>query len=355
MNFSITARPLTAAIALALLASAAERGHGQTSEPPARPELPASADQWFNSSPLTYDGIKGKSAVLWYFEETCPNCEKKWPALKQLAEEHADEPVLFIAVNSGSDPRALAAYLERNDIDWPVLYDPDRSFEAASGVGEISLQNVHQVKLILADGKFATGRWNDLPGSVTKALDGAAWKVKYDRLHEAMHAAVRRMEFGDFRPSAVAIRNGLKDKSPEVRKAAEQVQQHVERQMKQAIDAAAASATADDLFARYQALQTVADQFAPHKLPKEQAAELAKLAKDPAVQKEIRAAKAVDAQAALLASPDERVRQRATAVLERVGKSFPGTRGAARAQELLANPPAVEAAADDAAAGEAGA
>ena len=30
-----------------------------------RPPLPTAAEQWANSSPLTYDGMKGKAVVLW--------------------------------------------------------------------------------------------------------------------------------------------------------------------------------------------------------------------------------------------------------------------------------------------------
>ena len=75
------------------------------------PPLPTNAAQWANSSPLTYDGMNGKGVVFWYFEETCPSCAKKWGGLKALADAYADKPVLFVAVNSGSNPWALDVYL----------------------------------------------------------------------------------------------------------------------------------------------------------------------------------------------------------------------------------------------------
>lgn len=299
-----------------------------------RPPLPADADQWANSSPLTYDGMKGKAVVFWYFEEQCPSCAKKWVGLKELAKAHADDPVLFVGVNSGTAPRQLAAYMDQHGIDWPVIADVDRTFEKASGINEISLQNIHQVKVLTADGKFVNGRWNDLPATVETALEGAAWKAKYDRLDPVFHAAVRRMEYGDYRPASKAIAAGLKDKSPEIKKGAAQLQAAIEKKMTSAI-AEATKGNAGDVWVKFTALEAVSDQFAPHPLPKSAAEELKKLQRDPMVQQELKAAKAVAANEALLTSEEPRDRQRAVKVLTKVVETYPETRGAAKAKELL--------------------
>ena len=238
-----------------MLASALAQLPSATAE---RPPLPASAEQWANSSPLSYDGMKGKAVVFWYFEEKCPTCAKKWVGLKELAEAHADDPVLFVGVNSGTEPRQLAAYMDQHGIDWPVIADVDRSFEQASGINEISLQNIHQVKVLTADGKFVNGQWNDLPATVETALQGAAWKTKYDRLNPAFHAAVRRMEYGDYRPAARAIAAGLKDKSPEIKKTAAQLQGAIEKKMTTAIAEATAGSDGDP-WVRFTALEAAAD------------------------------------------------------------------------------------------------
>jgi peroxiredoxin len=308
-----------------------------SAQAPSAPELPTNPEQWLNSSPLTYDGMRGKSVVFWYFEETCPSCAKKWAALQKLAEENADRPVLFVAVNSGNDPERLAGYLKKHNVNWPVIVDPDRSFEKASGVGEISLQNIHQVQYVDSEGQFAMGRWDDLAATVNKASDGAAWKVKYDKLHPSMHAAVRRMEYGDFRPAATAIAHGLKDNDPQIQKAAQVVDQQVQRLMKQALKQAVDRAPADDAWARFEAFEQVAQRFAPHKLPKDADVELKRLRSDPAVKQEVSAAKAVDANAAALQSENETMRKRAVTRLERVVTMYPRTRAAERAKELLAS------------------
>lgn len=330
---------LTAVLAFSACATApcgSRLAHAQLPSATAeRPPLPTGAERWANSSPLTYDGMQGKAVVFWYFEERCPTCAKKWVGLKELAEAHADDPVLFVGVNSGTAPRELASYMQKNGVDWPVIADFDRSFEQASGINEISLQNIHQVKVLTADGSFIDGRWNDLPGTVEKALEGAAWKVKYDRLNPVFHAAVRRMEYGDYRPAATAIAKGLRDKSPEIKKGAAQLQGAIEKKITEAI-AEATAGSEGDAWVRFTSLETVADRFAPQALPKAAAAELKSLERDPAVQKELKAAKAVAANEELLASEEPRDRQRAVKVLTKVVESYPETRGAAKAKELLA-------------------
>jgi hypothetical protein len=312
---------------------------GQTAEAPAQqPTLPPRADQWLNSSPLTYEGLRGKGAILWYFEETCPTVMGKWPAMKQLAADNADKPVMFIGVNSGTSRSEIQAYLKRHSIDWPVIVDSDRSFERASGVDEISLSNIHQVRMVTADGKFVTGRWDKLPDVVETTLVGSKWKMPYDRVPEFFHPAMRRIEYGDYRPADSAIRNGLKDKSPEVRKAAEQLNDYIDRRINSALQEALTSAPANDNFARYEAYSQVAQKFAPHELSKEAADEMKRLAADPAVRDEILAGKAVDANAASISSPDAHARERATTVLHRVAEKYPKTRAGAQAKKLLSQP-----------------
>jgi thiol-disulfide isomerase/thioredoxin len=312
---------------------------GQSAVVPAQPPaLPTRAEQWINSAPLTYQSLRGKAAILWYFEETCPRVMAEWPAMKQLAAANADKPVIFIGVNSGTPRSVVQAYLKRHALDWPVIVDSDRSFERASGVQEISLDNIHQVRMITADGQFVTGRWDKLPDVVEKSLAGAKWKMPYDRVPEALHPAMRRIEYGDYRLADSAIRNGLKDKAPEVRKAAGQLRGYIDRQINSALQEALASAPANNNFARYEAYSQVAQKFAPNELSKEADDEMKRLAADPAVKEEILAAKAVDANTAAISSPDARVREHAKTVLQRVAEKYPKTHAGAQAKELLTQP-----------------
>ena len=57
------------------------------------PEFPADPAQWINSGPLSASGLKGKGIVLWFFEEECPRCRARWPALIESAKKFEGQPV----------------------------------------------------------------------------------------------------------------------------------------------------------------------------------------------------------------------------------------------------------------------
>ena len=86
--------------------------------------------------------------------------------LVKLSEEYADEPVVFIAVNSGNSKQAVGKYLKSNKVPWPAIVDSNRKFEEACGLREeISLDNIHQVRFVTADGNLRAGSFSNLrPG-----------------------------------------------------------------------------------------------------------------------------------------------------------------------------------------------
>jgi len=61
--------------------------------------LPDQPAAWVNSTPISLSALKGKAAVLWFYDEQCPNCKKKWPALQAEAKKYDGKAILFIAVN----------------------------------------------------------------------------------------------------------------------------------------------------------------------------------------------------------------------------------------------------------------
>ncbi|MCA9232762.1 MAG: redoxin domain-containing protein, partial [Planctomycetales bacterium] len=268
--------------------------------PDTPPELPTDPEQWINSSPLTYEGLREKGIVFWYFEETCPKCAARWPDLLKEVEQFSDLPVLFVAVNSGCDRREIAKYVRDHRIPWPVLVDPDRSFEAASGDVAISLNRIVDVRMLKPDKTYSWGWWNDVPLTVEHAAKGAKWDFKYDRIAEELRPAARRMEFGDFMPAAEAIKIGESSDSQELRRTVVHLRNYIHKQMKENLDAELADSSDENPWQRYQALVRTAQRFAPHELPPSETAELRQLEKAPAVMNETRAQKAIEASSLLL-------------------------------------------------------
>src|SRR5688500_17367649 len=73
-----------------------------SAQEPASPELRQNVSQWWNFQPVSVQNLKGKGVVLYFFEEGCPRCKERWPELLQTAKKFEGQPVMFIAVNSGS-------------------------------------------------------------------------------------------------------------------------------------------------------------------------------------------------------------------------------------------------------------
>ena len=303
------------------------------SEPP---PLPSDPEQWINSSPLSYEGLRGKGVVFWYFEETCPSCARRWPETMAQAVKFSDEPVVFIAVVSGCARQSVLQYVAKNRVDWPVLVDVDRSFESQSGEVAISLQATVDVRIVAPNGSYSWGWWDDIPQTVKYAGEGARWKNDAAKVPEPLRLAARHMEFGDYVPAVKAIKAGLDSQSSEVRRMAGFMQQAVQRKYSEA----ATKITADNertAWDRYHALWYETRRFAGHEPPAEVVAELKQLAKDPAVLAEQKASKAVEANLALYESSDEAGRQTALSRLAKLSKKYPNSPAMERAKKRLSS------------------
>ena len=68
--------------------------------------------------------MAGKAAVLYFFDEECPKCVEAWPKVLFAANKFEGQPVLFIAVNSGTARSQLEGYLRKNKVTWPQAVIP---------------------------------------------------------------------------------------------------------------------------------------------------------------------------------------------------------------------------------------
>ncbi|SFJ37042.1 TlpA family protein disulfide reductase [Planctomicrobium piriforme] len=248
--------------------------------------LPADPAQWINSGPISMESLKGKSAFLWFYEEGCPNCRRKWPDLVQLSQQYQGQPIVFIAVNSGNPRQAVEQYIRGVDVPWPVIVDPLREFEKACGVNEISLENIHQVMVIDPNGRLASGDWSDLPATVDSALNGAKWNLDPKEIAQPLLPAWQSIEFGDYASAATALKKALKSSKPDVKASATKLSDYVNADMQKRLEPAAG---VDDAWLKYKTYKEVNERFAGYELPEEVTSGLKRLAVDPAVKGQIAA------------------------------------------------------------------
>lgn len=304
---------------------------GQEQKAPALPEDPA---LWINSAPPSPDAFAGKGVVLWFFEEQCPRCEEKWPAMMAISKKFEGKPVLFIAVNSGTPRPSIESYVRDNAISWPVILDPTRSLEPLFNVSEISLQNIYQARIILPDGTWQSASF-DLEATAERALTGANWNVDPAQIPRELTAAWQAIEFNNFAGGALAVQKGLKSNKAEVKEAAEQLQEFVEGELEKQLGSAKAALEADRKWEAYKLYKQIVTRFKGYDVPDEVASTLKTLEKDEAVEEEIKALKMLEL-ARKAANGTPAGQKRANGLLEKLREQYPNSEAAAEAGKLSA-------------------
>jgi peroxiredoxin len=320
------------AITLALLLNLALIATGIAAESDLK--LPQDPALWINSPPVTLESLRGKGVVLYFFEENCPNCTKKWPDLVRIAQENQDKPVVFLGISSGTTRGEMETYVRSNGVAWPVVLDPTRAFEKAAGVGEISLQNITQYRYITADGQMRPGNWADIPGTVAQALAGASWRVDPVGLPPTLKPAWMHVELGNYAVASPLIKKAVADKKPEIKAAGEKLQAAVEAQLAKDIAAAETAAAGNDKWAAFKSLRSVAERYKGYTLPDDFRTKGTELFKDEEVQKQLAAYEDLEVLKKGLSSGSPVVRKKTLDKLDKVIADHPGTEAAALAQEI---------------------
>lgn len=295
--------------------------------------FPQNPAQWVNGRPLTVESLEGKTAVLWFYEEQCPSCRAKWPGMLEVSRKYAGKPVVFIAVNSGNPRPAVEQYLKQCSIPWPTIVDPTREFEKAAGIDNpISLQNIHQMKIITPEGRITYGDWKDFEGSVAKAAAGAKWKIEPTDMPQTLMPAWQAIELGDYVSAAPLVKKGLADKKPEVKEAAEKLNDYAQAELAKAIEGTKQLSGAGDKWAAYQACRAVADRFKGYDLPEDFKSTGRELSQDDDVKKQIAAATELEKIKKTLGSTSAMVRKKAATALDKFIETNPGTDAAKEAE-----------------------
>ncbi|MEZ6135025.1 MAG: redoxin domain-containing protein [Pirellulaceae bacterium] len=260
----------------------------QTASAQATPVLPSEPHAWLNTAPYR---LEGKGVVFWYFEEGCPRCRAKWPELIELSAKYADQPVIFVAVSSGTARTELNDYVRDIKLKWPVLVDSQRSFEKQSGVGEISLQNIFQIAYIDGSGKFRQGRWDDLESTVKAALSGARWSTSPSQIPSALLPAWRSIEFGQFAGAAETLLHSQALADSHISSAAKRLIESVEHSITADINQLPPTS---DRWERYVQMRNIANRYRGFVLPADFRSEGNRLHADPEIKRRIQSLNSYD-------------------------------------------------------------
>ncbi len=334
MSTALTPTLSAAKLGLLLLLLAQSPAAAQSVGASEKPELPSDPRAWLNSTPLSVDMLKGKAAVLWYFEEDCPRCRERWPAMLSEARKFQGKPVVFIGVNSGNPPAEVLRYVRENNIDWPVIVDPSRQFEKQSNVGEISLTNIYQMRLLAADGEMRPAGTIDIATAANAVLQEAAWKVDPASVPASLLPAWKAIEFGDHAKGAVLVKKSLNSRDDETRAAAEKLQAAAAADWNELAKSAEIAMTAGRGWDAYKLYAQIATQFKGYDLPPQFESARNDLEKSPQIKRQFDAIKRFEAATRTPPSSNS-ARQRLISTLNLLIKDYPDTEAAQKAQGLL--------------------
>ena len=260
-----------------------------------------------------------------------------WPSLAALAEKHEDDPIVFVAVSSGTQKEEMKGYIKTANVTWPLIHDVDRSFESACDVDKISLQNIHQVRFVTGGGEILTGNWQKLDWTVDYALKDAKWRIDPADIPETLKAAWRAVESRKYGGAAPAILSALKAKDAETQAAAKLLYDATMKDMRKRGSEAWALGKSGSKWTAYMALDAFCTDFDGFPIPKKVVSARDKLAENPRILDEAKARKLLSAAQGMAATDDPKKVATARKRLQSLLKRYPDSEAATDANELLEN------------------
>ncbi len=123
----------------------------------------------------TFEGLKGKIAVVYFWATWCEPCQKEAPQLKALHDKYRDKnvEVLGIAMDNADKVKEFAA---KHQLTFPIVYGGREAIELSKNLGN-SLGGIPFLVVIGKDGKIVeriTGETKDgrVEGIITPLLGG---------------------------------------------------------------------------------------------------------------------------------------------------------------------------------------
>jgi thiol-disulfide isomerase/thioredoxin len=296
-------------------------------------EFPQSSQQWLNSTPFSMKQVAGKAVLLYFFNEQDPDCLARWKEMFEIAEQHKDQPVLFIAVNSGGQKEVIENYVQQVRLTWPVLLDTDNSFAKKFPITEIGPENGMQVAVINANGAIGPGSWQQPADTIKDILKYAKWNIEPNSVPESLRPTWFQIEFQHYTAAAPALKKALKASKEELKSGAQTLLDYVTPLIAEKAAAADAAYDAGEKWPAYRGYAELAEQFKGYELPSNVESRKKELQSDPGVKTELTAMKAFDAAKKLTGSASQK--KKGMAALRKLIKDKPDTEAAQKAQELI--------------------
>lgn len=170
---------LTSTIMLAALLGVTEHAHRTIAEK-AKPSFNG-ATRWFNSTPLTLEGLRGKVVLIDFWTYSCINWRRALPWTREWAAKYKDQGLVVVGVHTPEfsfekKEENVSKAVKEMDIDYPVAMDNNYNIWN-------SFQNQFWPALYLVDAKgklryqkFGEGDYTEAELQIQKLLKEATGK-----------------------------------------------------------------------------------------------------------------------------------------------------------------------------------
>jgi thiol-disulfide isomerase/thioredoxin len=128
-------------------------------------EAPNFKVQDYDGNPVEFDSLKGKPIVLNFWASWCPPCIEELPIFDDVSQELEGEVVFVMVdlVNSRETVEGAKAYIEENNLGFPVYFDIDQEGAAIYGITAIPT-----TYFINADGFIVAGQVGGIDESILR-------------------------------------------------------------------------------------------------------------------------------------------------------------------------------------------
>jgi cytochrome c biogenesis protein CcmG/thiol:disulfide interchange protein DsbE len=90
--------------------------------------------QTLDGEELALADLAGKTVVVNFWNSWCVPCIKEAPALQEFYDRHEDEPdFAMVGIVRDDTESAIRDYVEREDVDWTIGFDPGSKAALAYG------------------------------------------------------------------------------------------------------------------------------------------------------------------------------------------------------------------------------
>ena len=304
------------------------------------PALPTDPNVWLNTSPLTWEQLRGKGVVLHYF--SCdPDGAAILPKTIEAARKHAADPVILIGVTMGNTRRETEAYLKTASFPWPTLCDPTYSFThmtdkvLESEESNLYTDSANGIAFVMAEGMFFEGDWEDPESTFTAAMEGAAWATDPKDIPAPVLPTWRAVELKKYAEVLPLLKKGVNAGPNDQKEATRQLQQVVLTEIERLAAEARTADEQDQKWNAYRKVGRILDEFRGYDIPKDLEPLQKKLARSSQVKLGLTAEKQLTIAAQGIASSNPVQKKKAEVQLEKIIADFPESDLAANARKLI--------------------